>query len=61
MSDATTPSPALPGVRSSTIVASVVGAMLLGAVILFATGLSATSAAHHAAHDMRHANAFPCH
>jgi cobalt transporter subunit CbtB len=35
--------------------------VLLGSVIVFATGFSATSAAHNAAHDMRHANAFPCH
>ena len=52
---------ALPGLRSSSIVTSLIGAMLLGAVLVFATGFSSTSEAHNAAHDMRHANAFPCH
>lgn len=36
-------------------------AFLLGVVMVFATGFSSTSAVHNAAHDMRHANAFPCH
>lgn len=57
----TTQSLAVPGVRRSSIVTSLIGAVLLGSVIVFATGFSATSAAHNAAHDMRHANAFPCH
>lgn len=61
MSTTTTQSPALPGVRRSSIVSSLIGAVLLGSVIVFATGFSGTSAAHNAAHDMRHANAFPCH
>lgn len=61
MSTTTTQSLALPSVRSSSIVTSLIGAFLLGSVIVFATGFSGTSAAHNAAHDMRHANAFPCH
>lgn len=36
-------------------------AMLFGAVILFAVGFLPTEAAHNAAHDTRHALAFPCH
>lgn len=51
---------ALPRLRGSTMVGSLIGAMLLGAVIVFAAGFS-SSVAHNAAHDMRHANAFPCH
>ncbi|MGI9327990.1 MAG: CbtB domain-containing protein [Pseudomonadales bacterium] len=51
----------LPKLRSYAIVSSLIGAMLLGVVIIFATGFTETSVAHNAAHDMRHANAFPCH
>lgn len=40
---------------------ALVGALLLGVVMVFATGFSSASAVHNAAHDMRHANAFPCH
>jgi cobalt transporter subunit CbtB len=61
MSTTTTQSLSLPSVRRSSIVSSLIGALLLGSVIVFATGFSGTSAAHNAAHDMRHANAFPCH
>jgi len=41
--------------------APLVGAMLLGVVIVFGVGFSTLSAAHNAAHDVRHANNFPCH
>ncbi|MFQ5760431.1 MAG: CbtB domain-containing protein, partial [Acidiferrobacterales bacterium] len=51
----------LPDLRSSTVVSSLIGAMLIGVVIVFAIGFSSTDAAHNAAHDMRHSNAFPCH
>jgi len=61
MSTTTTQSLSLPSVRRSSILSSLIGAVLLGSVIVFATGFSGTSAAHNAAHDMRHANAFPCH
>ncbi|MBE0546093.1 MAG: CbtB-domain containing protein [Rubrivivax sp.] len=50
-----------PGTRSYSVLSSLIGAMLLGLVIVFATGFSDVSAAHNAAHDMRHASAFPCH
>ena len=40
---------------------SLLGAALLGVVIVFGVGFSDMSAAHNAAHDMRHANGFPCH
>ena len=38
-----------------------VSAMLLGIVILYGAGFVQTSAAHNAAHDMRHSQGFPCH
>jgi cobalt transporter subunit CbtB len=43
------------------ILVPVMLAVLLGASLLFGTGLSTISAAHNAAHDARHAFAFPCH
>lgn len=52
---------ALPGLRVSSLAPSLIGALLLGAVMVFATGFSYSSVAHNAAHDMRHANGFPCH
>ena len=52
---------ALPGLRSSSVAISLIGAVLLGAALLFGTGFSSASQAHNAAHDMRHANGFPCH
>ena len=45
---------------SSTVMA-LLGAALLGGVILFGVGFSSMDVAHNAAHDMRHANGFPCH
>ncbi len=36
-------------------------AMAFGAAILFAVGFLPMDAAHNAAHDTRHAMAFPCH
>ena len=36
-------------------------AMAFGAIMLFAVGFSPMQAAHNAAHDTRHALAFPCH
>lgn len=43
------------------ILVPVMLAVLLGSFLLFGTGLSTLSAAHNAAHDARHAFAFPCH
>lgn len=39
----------------------IAAAFLLGAVILYGAGFVQTSAAHNAAHDMRHSQGFPCH
>ncbi len=61
MSTTTTSTQALPVVRVTSLAASLIGTLLLGAVLVFATGFSPSQAAHNAAHDMRHANAFPCH
>ena len=36
-------------------------AFLLGTVILYGAAFAQTPAAHNAAHDMRHAQGFPCH
>lgn len=45
----------------STIIAQAVLAMALGLFIIGVVGFSHISAVHNAAHDVRHANAFPCH
>ena len=57
----TTQTLAVPGVGSSSIVMQLAAAVLLGAVIVFGAGFSGIGEAHNAAHDMRHASAFPCH
>lgn len=36
-------------------------ALVFGALVLFAVGFMPTDAVHNAAHDARHALAFPCH
>jgi cobalt transporter subunit CbtB (proposed) len=36
-------------------------AAFLGVVFLYGVGFSHIEAVHNAAHDTRHANAFPCH
>ena len=36
-------------------------ALVFGVVILFAVGFAPMDVAHNAAHDTRHALAFPCH
>jgi cobalt transporter subunit CbtB len=42
-------------------IAQAVLAMALGLFIVGVVGFSHISAVHNAAHDVRHANAFPCH
>ncbi len=39
----------------------VVSAIAIGAALLFAVGFAPMDVAHNAAHDARHAFAFPCH
>jgi cobalt transporter subunit CbtB len=43
------------------VVAQAVLAMVLGLFVVGVVGFSHISAVHNAAHDVRHANAFPCH
>ena len=40
---------------------SALAAAMLGAVILFGVALANSDTIHNAAHDTRHAAAFPCH
>lgn len=42
-------------------VLAVTFAALLGVFVLGGVGFSHIAAAHNAAHDVRHVNAFPCH
>ena len=42
-------------------IAQAVLAMAMGLFIVGVVGFSHISAVHNAAHDVRHANAFPCH
>lgn len=46
--------------RSQTLLQAAL-AMVLGVLIVGVVGFSHVEAAHNAAHDTRHANAFPCH
>jgi cobalt transporter subunit CbtB len=36
-------------------------ALLLGGFLVFGVGLANSATIHHTAHDVRHANGFPCH
>ncbi len=47
--------------HSQSAVLQVVGAILLGIVMLYGVGFAPMNLAHNAAHDTRHAVAFPCH
>lgn len=46
--------------RSESLVGALMAA-LLGALLIWGVGFSHVNAAHNAAHDTRHSNAFPCH
>jgi cobalt transporter subunit CbtB len=48
-------------VVSSNVIAQAVLAMTLGLFVVGVVGFSHINAVHNAAHDVRHANAFPCH
>ncbi len=61
MSTTSTPASGLVRSRATGALAPLLGAMLLGVVVLFGVGFSGISVAHNAAHDVRHANNFPCH
>ena len=53
--------PASASTVDSNIIAQAVLAMALGLFIVGVVGFSHISSVHNAAHDVRHANAFPCH
>lgn len=46
---------------SFSTITQILAAALLGTVLLYGAGFASVSAAHNAAHDTRHAFAFPCH
>ena len=46
---------------SPSVIIQVFGAILLGIVMLYGVGFAPMDVAHNAAHDTRHAVAFPCH
>jgi cobalt transporter subunit CbtB len=48
------------GTRSKTLIAASMAAFL-GVFMIWGVGFSHIAAAHNAAHDTRHSNAFPCH
>ena len=45
----------------SAVLGPVVGLVLLGTFVLFGVALAGPEILHNAAHDTRHAFAFPCH
>ena len=49
------------GVETQTRMATVVVAALLGVFLLWGVGFAQPQVLHNAAHDARHAFAFPCH
>lgn len=50
----------LSGAKTSTAVPAIIAAVL-GLFMMWGVGFSDISAVHNAAHDARHAAAFPCH
>ncbi len=65
MSYSTDTQPAKPGKSvtdaKSNVILPAVAAICLGALLLAGAGFAAPEALHNAAHDSRHAFAFPCH
>ncbi len=57
-----TPAIAASSTRAQTgTLAALLFSMAIGAGLVFAVGMAHASALHDAAHDIRHANGFPCH
>lgn len=46
---------------SFSTITQIAGASILGLVLLYGAGFASVDIAHNAAHDARHAFAFPCH
>ena len=61
MTPSSAPATGLTRSASTGVLAPLLGAMLLGVVVVFGVGFSHIPVAHNAAHDVRHANNFPCH
>lgn len=63
MTSASMSTVARPGlsVARAEILKSAFVALFLGLGLVYLAGFSTSSAAHNAAHDARHAQAFPCH
>ena len=59
-SELTSPQQSLPLTSTATSLQTA-GALFFGALVLFAVGFVPMDAVHNAAHDSRHAMAFPCH
>ena len=51
----------LPAIPDTRRLLPAIAAALLGAVVLFGVALANSDTIHNAAHDTRHAAAFPCH
>ena len=49
------------GYGAAAVFLPAVFAILLGAVLIYGVGFASPMAVHNAAHDARHAFAFPCH
>jgi len=49
------------GYGAAAVFLPAVFAILLGAVLIYGVGFASPMAIHNAAHDARHAFAFPCH
>lgn len=50
-----------PAAAKLTAVLPAVLAMMFGIFLITGTGFAQSASLHNAAHDIRHANAFPCH
>jgi len=53
--------PPVDATSTNTIRLHSMGAMMFGLALVLVVGFLPTAAAHNAAHDTRHALAFPCH
>jgi cobalt transporter subunit CbtB len=60
-SEPTTRTPAAESARRVYAIVPALAAAFLGAFLLWGVGLAGPSVIHNAAHDTRHAAAFPCH
>jgi len=56
-----TDAPAIDALARTRAVAPALFALALGVFMLFGTGFAGANLLHDAAHDSRHAAAFPCH